>query len=115
MVCNVRRIPAHTSNVLRRERIQEVHADEVQARLGWHDAALLEGLSVVFEDGKIDPTEVRLETGAPDHIRHVQRTPVFEYGQPVADSDHLRHALDSGSGQVHLDLTRMSGAPFSRT
>src|SRR4029077_17717284 len=77
---DVARIPPHAADVLRRERVQEVEADEVEARLG-RDPAFVHRLRVVAEERDLDPAEVLPEARAPDDIFHVHDAPVLEYGQ----------------------------------
>ena len=86
-------VPPDAADVLGRERVEEVEADEVEARLGRH-AALVYRSPVDVEHGHVDPAEVLAKAGAPDHVRDVQHPPILQHGTPVLDACGLRHLLD---------------------
>src|SRR6478672_1346384 len=105
---DVARVPPHAANVLRRERVQEVEADEVEPRLG-RDPSFVHRLHVVTEDRDLDPPEVLSEAGAPDDVCDIQDPSVLEYGQAVMGVDRFCDALDAGSEEVlrlHPDARR---------
>lgn len=79
--------------------VEEVPAYQVQAGLGRHPT-FVHRLPVVVEDREFDPSEVRPEPGAPDHVRHIDDTAVLDDRGTAADSVRSRHSLDPSGGEV---------------
>ena len=77
-----------------------MQADEVEARLARHDAAVVARLTVLVEDRQVDPREARVEPGAPHDVRDIEDAAVVEQRASVADADDARHALHAGRCQV---------------
>ena len=86
----------------RRERVQEGQACEVEARRRCNGAAVLHGIAVVADlVGEPDPAEVGPESGAPDHVPHVESATPIEHRQPVLDADDaLENTLDTRALEV---------------
>ena len=100
------RVPVHAAHVLRGKRVQEVEAEEVEARLRRH-AALVHRYAVPVEDRDIDPAVVLPEARAPDHVRDVENAAVLEHGEPVLHCDGPRSLLDT----CRLEVVRLDADP----
>src|SRR5215208_1257310 len=57
-------------------------------------------ITILSEDGQLDPAEVRGEPRTPDHVCHVWYAPVFEHWLAVPDARYPRNTLDLGSDDV---------------
>ena len=94
VIGDVRGIPATARKHVRAERILEDEAEKVEARLGFHDAAIVARLPVPVEYRELDPAEVGAEAGAPDDVRHVDDAPILQDGKTVLNAGHARQTLD---------------------
>src|SRR5947208_758233 len=104
-------VPADAGKNVGGDRVEEDQPHEAQPGLPSRDAPIMDRLSVLPEDRKVDPGEVVAETRAPDHVRRVEHTLVLEHGQALTDAGDLRHTLDSGSDEgVRLDPDQGRGA-----
>src|SRR4029434_1638767 len=65
-------ITSDAVNHRRRERVQEVQPDEVQARVARDDATLVYWIAVGRKDRKVVPRESGMEASAPDHVLDVE-------------------------------------------
>src|SRR5215218_2968823 len=97
---DVLRVPPDAGENIGRRCVLEVQSHEVQARLSNHDAAFVQGASVLTEDGEIDPGELLPKPCAPDYVRHIKDASVLEHWAAVLYADGPRHLLDSGGGEV---------------
>jgi hypothetical protein len=77
-----------------------MESDEVQAGLVGHDPAPLRRLTVLVENGKVDPRESRIESGAPDDVLDVEDPPVLQHRPAVLDAFRARNPLHPGRCQV---------------
>lgn len=69
---DVLRVPADAGQEGGRHRVEEEQPDEVQPGLHVDDPAVVHRLCLLLaEDGEVDPREVGVEPGAPDHVRHL--------------------------------------------
>src|SRR5262249_39433396 len=93
------RVALDSADVLRRERVEEVEAEEVEAALV-RGPAPLHRLAVFTEYRHLDPAEVQVEAGAPDHVCDIQHAAVLEGRKTVPYADRLRSAGDAGGVQI---------------
>src|SRR5262249_28938484 len=93
------RVALDSADVLRRERVEEVEAEEVEAALV-RGPAPLHRLAVFTEYRHLDPAEVQVEAGAPDHVCDIQHAAVLEGRKTVPYADRLRNALDACGLQI---------------
>lgn len=96
--CDVAGVPAYPAHVLGCERALEVQADEVQTRRGGN-AAFVYRFGVV-EDRSLDPAEVLVEAGVPDHVGGFDDPAVLQQRQTSAYADGPGNSLDAGGGEI---------------
>ena len=96
---------------VRRNRVLEEQADEVEAGLLADDAALVPQLPVRVEDRQVDPAELPPEAGAPDDVRDVEHAAVLEERQAVASPHDAAAALDARLGQKNIRVNAVSAGP----
>jgi hypothetical protein len=80
--------------------MDQTQAHEIQARLRRNDTAVVHRLTVLSEDGEINPRESRLEPGAPDDVRHIETSTIHQYRQSARDRHSFRHALDTSRREI---------------
>src|SRR5215470_17460310 len=97
---NARRVPPDAVDHARRERVEEGQTHEEQPRFFIHDPGVVPRLAVGAEHGQIDPGETRIESRAPDHVRNVEDTAVFEDWQPILHVDDARDPNHASVGQI---------------
>jgi len=85
---------------VRRDRVLEDQADEVEPRLGLDDAALVPRLPVLVEDREVDPREVLPEARAPDDVRDVEHPVVVQERQAVSQPDDPSDPVRAGLRQL---------------
>ena len=68
-----------------------------------YDASFLPRPPVFARDRQLDPAEVLLEAGAPDHVRHVEGATVVEQRQAIANPNRPGgHALVMMGGKTSM-------------
>lgn len=92
-------ITSHTVNLLRRDRVEKLQAQEIEPGLGLHDATVMSRL-LWAEYGEIDPRKARMESCAPDDVGDIEDAAVFELGLSVLGSGEPGDAFHACFCQV---------------
>ena len=71
----------------------------IAGRRGDH-APVVHRLTVAAEDRQVDPAEVGPETGAPDHVRHLDDASVLDGRRAAPHADSSGYPLDPHRGEV---------------
>ena len=106
------RVAPHAADVLRGERVEEVEADEVEARLRRSTPALVQRLQLSSKTGTSIQLKSWLKAGAPDDVRDVQDASVLEHRQAVLDARPSSAPTRRRRPARSADLTRIRGAPL---
>ena len=103
-------VALHPGDRVRRHRIQEVQAHEIEPGRLRDDPGFVGGFLAVAEDGQVDPGEPGAVSGAPDDVGRFEHAAVLEDRQPVLDARDPPHPLHPGREQVlRLDPNQRRG------
>src|SRR6266545_5725765 len=97
---DVLRVPPEAGEHIGRCRVLEDQPHEIHPGLGDHHAAVVHGFTVLAEDRKVDPRELLPVAGAPDDVRDLQDSIVFQHRQSVEHAHHPRDAFYARGYQV---------------
>ena len=111
MVDDVLGVSPHTSHQRRTQRVEKEKADEVEARAGLDDAAIMNRKAVVGGQREIDPVVIGSESRAPDDVPHTVRTvPSSRSGYPFL-TPVVRGTRLMPAGAKSFRRTRPRGIP----
>src|SRR4029450_8001032 len=102
-------VTTHTPQQHGAERVLKQESHEIETRNGLDYASVVIGESVARGECRVDPTEVRRVSGAPDHVRHLQHPSALEDRVTVPRTRGLSDPLDACPDAVLGPDTRGRG------